>query len=571
MLPAKEELLLVFKSFSKKERWMFFVLGGLFFISTLFALSALNSLASVRLPAYGGELIEGIVGTPRFVNPVLALSDADRDISSLVYAGLLKKTPDGEIVPELAERYEISDDGLTYTFTLRDDLYFHDGVPLTADDVEFTVTKVKDPLVKSPRRAAWEGISVEKLDERTIKFTLRQKYFLFLETATLGILPYHIWKDLTPEQFSFSDFNTQGIGAGPYRIENVHKNSSGIPDFYELRSFDRYPLGEPYITRLIVRFYPNQQELITAFDNGIVQNANSIDAKQTSALKKSGYRVEQTSLPRIFGVFFNQNQNQLFAEKAVRRALTEAVDKEYIIESVLFGYGTAIAGPVPGLSEETVRIASTTRAENARTILENAGWTWNEDERVMEKKVRGKPSTKLSFSLSTGDVEELKETARLLKEDFERMGAQVELKVFDVGDLNQNVIRPRKYDALFFGEIVGFDSDPLPFWHSSQRNDPGLNIALYTNSKADKILEELRGTLDSVARLAKYRAFEEEIVNDVPAIFVYSPDFTYLVTDKLQGLSLRNVTVPSDRFLGVKDWYLVTDQVWKPLAGFASR
>ncbi|MBX4215723.1 hypothetical protein KW797_02150 [Candidatus Parcubacteria bacterium] len=571
LLPTKPELLLTFKSFSRRERWIFFALGAFFLVSVLYALGTLNGVVSLNLPAYGGELTEGILGTPRFVNPVLALTDADRDISTLVYAGLLKKTPEGDLVPELASAYEISDDGLTYTFHLRDDIYFHDGVPVTADDIEFTVGRVKDPLVKSPRRGAWEGVTFQKVDDKTVKFTLRQKYFLFLETATIGILPKHLWKDLTPEQFSFSDFNTEGVGAGPYRIVRVNKNSSGIPASYELHSFDRYALGRPYIDKLVVRFYPNQAELVTAFDNGIVENANSVDAKQASVLRQSGYRVLQTSLPRIFGVFFNQNQNQIFADKAVRRALGTAVDKEGIIESVLFGYGTAIDSPLPGYSSEEKRTATSTRATDARKMLEAAGWTWNEQESVMEKKVRGKPSTKLSFSLSTGDVPELKEAARLLKEDFERAGAKVELKMFDVGDLNQNVIRPRKYDALFFGEIVGFDADPLPFWHSSQRNDPGLNIALYTNAKADKLLEELRGTQDESARRAKYAAFEAEIANDQPAIFVYSPDFVYLVSERLKGLTLSNVTVPSDRFLGVKDWYLATDQVWKVFTRFTTR
>ena len=188
----------------------------------------------------------------------------------------------------------------------------------------------------------------------------------------------------------------------------------------------------------------------------------------------------------------------------------------------------------------------------------------------MEKKNK-KIVTQLKFSLATGDVPELKDTAKLIKEDWEKIGAKVDLKIFDVGDLNQNIIRPRKYDALFFGEIVGFNGDPFAFWHSSQRNDPGLNIALYTNTKADKILESLRGTLDKEDRAVKYLDFGREIEKDVPAVFVYSPDFTYLIDENLSGIALGNITIPSDRFAGINNWYLKTDNVWRPLARFSTR
>ncbi|MEK7662499.1 MAG: ABC transporter substrate-binding protein [Patescibacteria group bacterium] len=568
-LPTKEELLLVFKSFSKKERVIFFSVFAFFTVASIMFLSTINGLISVRMPAHGGEISEGIIGTPRFVNPVLAISDSDRDLTFLVYSGLMKKEPNGDIVPDLAEKYEISDDGLSYIFVIRDGAVFHDKTPVTADDVEFTIGRIKDPFVKSPRRANWEGVSVQKINDKTIKFTLKQKYFPFLETATLGIIPKHSWKDLTPEQFNFSDLNVYGIGSGPYSISSVTKNSSGIPASYELKSFPDYAMGEPFVDKIILRFYPNETELITAFDNGIVDNINSIDPGKASILKESGYSVLKSPLPRVFAVFFNQNKNQVFADAAVRKALEHAADKERIIREVLYGYGTAINAPIPEINIPT-KNSKESRAEEAKKILENAGWSFNEAEGVMEKKIK-KEVTRLSFSLDTGDAPELKETAERLKEDWEKIGAKVELKVFEIGDLNQNIIRPRKYDALFFGEIVGFGSDPYPFWHSSQRNDPGPNIALYTNTKADKILEELRGILDGGKRAEKYREFGVEIEKDSPAVFVYSPDFIYLADKNVGGIELGNITEPKDRFLGVRNWYLSTENVWKIFSRWAER
>src|SRR5258706_524677 len=194
IIPNKEEILLALKSFSKKERLIFIVISALFVVSSLFFLNTINSFVSVEVPSYGGELSEGIVGTPRFVNPLLAISDADRDLTSLVYSGLMKKMPDGSIVPDLAKSYDISPDGLSYVFVLKDKIYFQDGTPITSSDVEFTVNRAKDPVLKSPKRVSWEGVSVQKINDSTIKFTLKQKNFPFLENTTLGIIPKRLWQ-----------------------------------------------------------------------------------------------------------------------------------------------------------------------------------------------------------------------------------------------------------------------------------------------------------------------------------------------------------------------------------------
>ena len=157
---------------------------------------------------------------------------------------------------------------------------------------------------------------------------------------------------------------------------------------------------------------------------------------------------------------------------------------------------------------------------------------------------------------------ELKAAAGIIAEEWRSIGADVDLKIFETGDLNQNVIRPRKYDALFFGEIVGRELDLFAFWHSSQRNDPGLNIALYANITVDKLLEDARTTADYSERLIKYEEFEQEIAEDIPAIFVYSPDFIYIIPKNIKGLELGSVTTPSERFLNIHEWYIETDSVW---------
>ena len=180
----------------------------------------------------------------------------------------------------------------------------------------------------------------------------------------------------------------------------------------------------------------------------------------------------------------------------------------------------------------------------------------------MEKKTK-KETITLQFSLATGDAPELKETAEIIKDSWQKIGASVDVKIFETSDLNQNVIRPRKYDALFFGEVVGRDKDFYPFWHSSQRNDPGLNIALYTNIKTDKLLDEIRTTTDETVRQNDLRQFEKLIDDDAPVAFVYAPEFIYIVPKKVKNIKLGQITNGAERFLNVHEWYIDTNKVWK--------
>jgi peptide/nickel transport system substrate-binding protein len=226
-----------------------------------------------------------------------------------------------------------------------------------------------------------------------------------------------------------------------------------------------------------------------------------------------------------------------------------------------------IDGPLPpGLfswsGKRSSGLSFEERFKAAEELLAKNGWTKNVETGALEKK-SGKSIMNLSFSISTGDASELQSVAEKLKAAWTRLGAQVEVVVYETGDLNQNVIRPRAFEALLFGEVVGRDADVYPFWHSSQRNDPGLNIALYANARADKFLETARSTTDSTIREQNYKSFQNEVMTDVPAVFLYSPNFLYVVPDKIHAVSLSGLSTPQDRFLGIRDWYIETDKVWE--------
>ncbi len=457
---------------------------------------------------------------------------------------------------------------MTYTFILKDEIFFQDGKPVTVDDVIFTINKVRDPIIKSPHNIDWNGVSVEKIDDKTIRFVLKQPYASFLENATIGILPTHIWDTSAIE---LNNANTNPIGSGPYMISKVNKQSSGIIDSYELSLFSDFALGKPYIKNITLKFYPNENQILTALENKDVEQISSITPANAEVLKQKGYRVESSVLPRIFGLFFNQNQNQLFTDKNIIKAIDQAIDKDRIVREVLFGYGVAIDDPIPPnmiayqkLNQDTLTTQAK-RLENAQNILAKAGWVKGADGFLTKTTTvkKKKTVTALEFSISTGNAPELVKSAELIEKDLEAIGMKVDVKTFESGNLSQGVIRPRKYDVLLFGQIINRESDLYAFWHSSQRKDPGLNVAMYTNAKVDKILEDAFVTTDEQARIKKYSQFEDEIKKDMPAVFLYSPNFIYVVLNNLQGLKIDHLSSPQDRFLNEYQWYTDTNNVWK--------
>ena len=557
----------IINAFGLTEKTIFIILSILIIVTSITLLSKVNSLFTTKVPAHGGSLTEGLVGSPRFINPLLELSDADRDLTYLVYSGLMRATAKGDLIPDLAESYTVSDDGLTYIFKIKNNVYFQDGKKVTADDVEYTIQMAQDINLRSPKRNNWIGVDIQVISPTEITFKLKQPYSPFIENTTLGILPKHIWSSATIDEFPFSSYNMEPVGSGPYAISNMKRNGSGIPINYELKAFNKYALGEPFITDLKFNFYSNEKDLSSAYSSGVVESTSALSLQSLNALKnKTSNVAEKISLPRVFGVFFNQNQNKVFLNKEVRQALDMTVDKDRVINEALGGYGEKINSPLPSgiLSESNEAIAIYNKdlaIKQAQAILAKAGWIYNDTDKVLEKKINKKETQKLAFSISTSNTDDLKKTADILKEDWTLLGAQVEIQTFDPTDLNQTVIAQRKYDALLFGEIINRSLDLFAFWHSSQRNI-GYNVAMYTNSKVDKLLEDARQISDKDLRLKKYTQAETEINNDIPAVFIYSPEFIYNLPKKIQGFESGLINNHSERFEEIYKWYIETDNIW---------
>ncbi|MBI3305770.1 peptide ABC transporter substrate-binding protein [Candidatus Nomurabacteria bacterium] len=565
-LPKRSEINSVFSSFSRKEWIVFIGLLSVLLLSTIAILQSINKSFMVRVPLRGGSISIGIVGVPRFINPILASSEADQNLIALIYSGLMRKSEDGTLIPDLAEKYEMSEDGLSYIFTLRENVYFHDGKPVTPEDVIFTINKIKDATIKSPRKADWDGVSAEKIDEKNIKFILKQPYASFLKNTTIGIMPAHLW-DNSP--IELNDANTSPIGSGPYMMNEVNKQSRGVIDYLRLASFKKFALGAPFIKNMNLRFYQNEEDMTSALLKREVEEISGVTPGNAEILKEKGYQIESAVLPRIFGLFLNQSANRIFIDKAVTNAINQAIDKERIVRDVLSGYGTVIDGPIP---PNIIKSENQDEGKNREEIilkvkndLAKAGWKEGAD-RFLEKTTIDKKTkvvTPLTFSISTGNAPELAKTAERIQEDLAEVGFKVEIKTFETGNLNQNVIRPRKYDAFLFGEIINNESDLFAFWHSSQRKDPGLNVAMYTNAKVDKILEEAFITVDEKTRTEKYIQFRDEVKKDLGAIFLYSPDFIYVMSKNIREPKMENIISSSDRYLNAYSWYSQTENIWK--------
>jgi peptide/nickel transport system substrate-binding protein len=513
------------------------------------------------VPNFGGEYIEGISGQPLHINPLLAqTNDIDSDLSEIIYSGLLKYDKDGNLVNDLAESYEISDDKLTYTFHLKNNAIWHDAEKLTAKDVAFTINLLSNPSFKSPLRSNWQGIETSLVDDYTITFKISTPFVGFLSNLTFGILPEHIWGDIEPEKFALSRLNLEPIGSGPYKYDSIQKDNNDNVFSYKLIANPDYFDGKPYISKITFNFYSDDDKIIEAYNRKEIMGISGLSAEKISSLNlPQSTLVHKLEMPRYFAVFINQTKSVALANDEVRQALAYATDKNELIEKVLDGSGRPVFSPILpcmiGYDDSLDR--RDFDLNKANQILEDKSWKKGDDG------FRGKDGTPLEFTLVTTQWDELAQTAELLKEQWEKIGAKVNINILSVSDIGQNYIRPREYDALLFGQVLGSDPDPSSFWHSSQKKDPGLNLSLFGDDTTDKLIDDGRKEFDPEKRAAIYKEFQDKLNQEIPAIFLYSPDYIYPINKKVQGIEIKNLISPSQRFSDVDKWFIKIKRIWK--------
>lgn len=551
----------IYRALSYRERLLaslglVIIIGALLFWVGAFYVTSTKAVAD-----QGGEYREGIASQPRYINPIIAqTSDADQDLVELVYSGLMSYDDEGKLVKRLAEDYAIEDDGKRYVVKLRQGVKWHDGEELTADDVLYTVQAIQDPSYKSPLRANWLSVETQVIDRYTIAFTLKKSYFGFLENLTVGILPKHIWEGITPDKFLLSDYNLSPVGSGPYQFRNLEKDSSGNILSIELRSFKDYFEGEAYIPKFIVSFYPDQEALLDAYKKKEVLGVHSImPAEKDRVNEQKSTHLYRVAVPRIFSVFVNTTKSKPLAYDEVRQALSYATDRETIVRDVLGGEGVAATGAfTPFMEGYASDVAmSSFDLTKANEVLDASGWKRGDDG------VRSKDEVPLEIELTIPTWPEIEKTAEILKTQWEAVGAKVTIVPFSPADLQKNAVRNREYQAMVFGQAAQLASDPYSFWHSSQKADPGLNLGMFDNKDADGILESLREEMDPEKRREDYKSFQNILATENPAIFLYSPNYLYVVNNTVKGINVSRVNSPSYRLSNAAKWYIDTKRVLK--------
>lgn len=556
---------MIIANFSLRERVVFLASLCLLAIGAFGGIVELLELGTVSVPVFGGTYREAIIGSPRAINPVLATTDADRDLTALVYSGLVRIDATGTPIADLAESWTISPDGKTYSFVLKPKLRFHDGTSLTTDDIAFTVSKIQDPALKSPLRVAFEGVTTHITDVRTIEFTLEKPYAGFINQLTVGILPSHIWKDIPDDLWGTDTHATDAIGSGPYRITAISRTKAGLPQTITLGAFRRFALGKPHIKTVIIDSYTSRMDARDTYDSGSVDALAAADSTDADALADGNSQTVTSPLPRVFGLFMNPAKNKLFADASVVRAINLAIDRQAIIDAVFAGYAHPISGPLPHMTDTTPGDIAEKRALAAKT-LDAAGWKLNPETNIREKKTTtGKTTSSeiLSFSIATAGTPELEKTADLIADQLAQLGIQVEVKAFEIGALNASVIRNRDFEALLFGEIIRHDTDLYAFWHSSQKSDPGLNITGYASTRVDQLLESALHESDAVKRSGLYEQIRAELAKNASVAFLYAPDFIYLADRGIHHMILPPIAVTSDRFGLIYQWYIEENRVWR--------
>ena len=561
--PKRKQWGQILNILSRRERYAFLVLLAILTIGFVFLGAKFYLNHSEIKPAFGGRYTEAFIGAPRYLNPILSpLKDADRDLCVLIFSGLMKYDGAGNLVPDLAEKYAVGDFGKVYDLTLRPDLKWHDNYPLTLEDVIFTLETIQNPEYKSPLRPSWQGVEFEKINENSIRFKLKNPYAPFLHNLTFGILPKHLWGNISPANFALNEFNLKPVGSGPYKFSKLQKDKDGSIKKLEFEAFNNYHLGEPYISELIFQFFNSEENALSAYKKGGIDGLSFVSAGNTAELKIKYPELNfyALNLPRYFAIFFNQSRNVFLSDKIVRQALVYATDKKQLINDVLDGYGLAINSSfLPGMTGYSDQMKIYDFApEHAKNLLLANGFTDANQDGILEK-----DNQPLEITLTTANWPELQKTAELVKAQWEKIGFKVNLDIKDVKEIQNGVIRPRQYQALLFGEVLNPEPDPFSFWHSSQKKDPGMNLSLYENREVDKLLEEARQNLEQNQRQEKYQKLAALINEDLPTILLFSVDYLFAAHKKINNVKFTGINLPSARLEQINQWYIETKRTWK--------
>ncbi|MCE9586551.1 peptide ABC transporter substrate-binding protein [Candidatus Uhrbacteria bacterium] len=568
-VPSFRQLRFVNRVLNAGERKIFW---GAFFVLLAALMLGTADLAATRLvpvPGVGGTYTEGLVGSPKLINPLFApLNDVDRDLTGLIFSGLFRPNEHLEPVPDLAERYQWSEDGKTLEVTLRKDIRFHDGVPLTADDVKFTYDAVKNPAARSPLAGQFSGVSVIRADEFTVQFQLPAPDPSFLISLTLGILPAHIWEDIPDANAHLADANLKPVGSGPYQVSTFTRDSRGQILHFNLKRFSSFYGIKPLIEEVRMRFFPDRPQAETALRNGQIDGLAFLPWAEASTLPGENYAIRRIELPQETIAFFNVKQD-LLKDVHMREALAMAVDPAELAS--LLGEHISIAtSPYPFLDYAT---GTKPDLEAARKKLETIGWKLPEGGTVRQFIGAGTSrtatatstasSTNLVLTILAPNQPDLQKVAELLKRRWSLLGAEVTIVTDEPEVLLRSALEKRDYQILVTNVLLPPNQDLTAFWASKNASGNGLNLSNLADRDVDLALERVASATNTKQLIEARMLFSDEIAERTPALFLLRPVYAYILSRRIQGTGDLRLLKPADRFLNISSWYVRTSWGWR--------
>jgi peptide/nickel transport system substrate-binding protein len=533
---------------------------------------------------------EGLIGPVETLNPLFVRTRAERDITALLFRGLTRlgpgsasgstsaATPDSAsgatLSGDLAESWTASSDGLTYTFQLRPDAVWHDGVPVTADDVVYTVLVLQHPDYSGPLAGRWQGVIPERLGDHTVRLRLPTPNATFLASTTQPILPAHLLSATPVAQLASSPFGRNPVGTGPFRLVSLDQNGArlerfggGLAEGSSLPTLPPLPLDPlawprsatpiPSIAGFVFTFYPNAEALATAFAAGDIDAAGGLPAAQARSLAAAGgARILRYPRTVLTAVVLNLRFGRtLFRSAAERRALLLAIDRQAIVRGVLEGMGSAADSLVPPTSWAFNRQAAGgvpfSRTEAVK-LLRAAGW-----QRIAGEWNRPGVAGAVSVELVTVDAATNPlsyAVAERVAAYWQTLGLKVRLQPLPVENLVTDKLVPGSFDAAVIDLTMGPDPDIYPLLASSQAVQGGSNISGYQSTNLDPLLEQARLPAGREARQARMAALEAALAKELPILPLVYADYVYLVRDTVSGPTPREISDPSERFWDVLTW-----------------
>lgn len=551
-LPKLKQIRYLIYFLNREEKFTIYILLSIGLFSLFLFFVRINQSKVIYLPTKGGEYTEGVIGQPKLINPLFAQkNDVDLDIVRLLYSGLFKYDKNLNIVPDLVDHYTVNEEKTIYRFYLKKNIFWHDGEKFTSDDVIFTFSKIKEI------NRYFEDVNFEKIDDFQLKVTLFKPKRNFLNHLTVGILPKHIWENISQDKLLKSIYNLKPIGTGPFVFDLFVRDKKGKIFSYTVKRNERFYNHPPYISKITFKFFDNLDQELNALKKKKIEGLKYVPLGLENLIPDSKYfQNYKLKFPQFTAVFFNLNDKTL-QSKTIRKVLAYTVPKEKIKE-ILKENGKIISYPVVSENFKKLVIDKYSyNPEKAEKILKNTGWVKNKDGYFEKDK------NVLEIKITTADQALLKGVGRLIQKSWEDAGIKTSLAIYPLEVIDE-IIKKKKYQVLLYGIIKSFNSDlNYALWHSSQIKERGINLSNFSNEKVDKLLEKMNKIPYEDVRKRKFKELQNILFEEVPAVFLYTIQYQYFLPKKIKGFAVKRINLPCDRFNNITDWYIKTKRVKK--------